>query len=88
MTLVEKAARALCRSFIESVAAQEGGWTSATGSIEGDIDLVWRDWLPEVTAVVSVIRDPSELMLKAHHIAPAEWQAVIDALLAEIARLA
>lgn len=78
MTPIERAARALVDNYpLDS----------------GESPLDWQEAVPIVRAVLTAIREPSEAMLKAAEVVDfigpgendqaGEWQAMIDALLAE-----
>lgn len=61
MTALEKAARALCRKFVEN----EPGFYGNDYDIDSLVDLAWGDWLDEVRAVLFSIRTPDEAMRNA-----------------------
>ncbi|MBO9377655.1 hypothetical protein GG804_12835 [Sphingomonas histidinilytica] len=75
---IERAARALCE--------MDGNPPGATM----DGKPLWQDYVPEVRAVLTAIREPSETMLAANPAAPTVliypediWGAMVDAALAE-----
>ena len=88
MTALERAARVAC-------AAAGYQWYTDDDLIRASPDTfpIDTDWLAATRAVIAAIREPSEMMLKAadavefvgpgENEATGEWQAMIDALLAE-----
>lgn len=75
---IERAARALCEL--------DGNPPNAT--MEGKP--LWRDYVPEVRAVLTAIREPSEAMLAVDPAGPTGsiypediWRAMVDAALLE-----
>lgn len=62
--MVEKMARAICRRYIEGEMA-DGEWISPTGSLDGDVEFFWKDWVGEARAAIEAMREPTEEMERA-----------------------